>query len=536
MTRSVRTFILILLCAQQSLAQDRDISYMSSGGKLNPLQANMDIRHYTLALDVDPAKQTINGYCDIKLNLAKQADTLLFDLVHLLQVSKVKVNNAPANFIHQNDKIYITSSKGFAAAQQTVHIEYGGVPPVAIKPPWDGGFTWTKDSKGNPWVALNCQGEGGKLHFPCKDHPSDEPNEGVDMMITVPKGLAVAGPGMLQKATSKNNKTTYHWKTNYTISNYCVVFNIGKYKVARDSYTTINGNKVPIEYYVLEEDTAHAKKLIQIKIRDTRILEKYFGEYPWVKEKIGIAEVPNSGMEHQTMITFQNKFVYRNIGGQDYSGNLFHEYAHEWWANKVTNKDWAHMWIQEGIATYAEALAMLELGGEEAYNEMISRQRRNAKTHRPMVQGEEVTEELTYSAGNIYGKGSFFMHSLRFIIGDDVFFPTLKKLATDPAYTYDNFVTTSDVEQLFSKASGMDLKPYFDFYMRTIEVLDFQVKETGYQTYQVKALNYFHDLPLEITTGNKTERMTLTKDGITIKSPTPPLVDPRGFYMKKINY
>jgi aminopeptidase N len=536
--RLVYPFLIFMLfiCAVQVRAQNRDISYMTSGGKLHPLQANMDIRHYTIALDVDPTAQTINGYCEATVNLAQPTDTLLFDLVHLLTVSKIKVNNTPATFIHQNDKIYITSPKGFKAGQQKVHIAYGGQPPIAVKPQWEGGFTWTKDSKGNPWVAINCQGEGGKLHFPCKDHPSDEPNEGVDMMITVPKGLVVAGPGLLQKTTTKKNKTTFHWKTNYTISNYCVVFNIGKYVVARDSYTTINGNKVPIEFYVLEEDTAHAKKLIQTRIRDTRILEKYFGEYPWVKEKIGIAEVPNSGMEHQTMITFGNKFEYKNIGGQDYNANLFHEFAHEWWANKVTNKDWAHMWIQEGITTYAEALAMLELGGEEAYNEVVGRQRRNARTHRPIVQGEEVTEELTYSAGNIYGKGSFFMHSLRFIVGDDIFFPTLKKLATDPAYTYDNFVTTTDVEQLFSKASGKDLKPYFDFYMRTIEILDFQVKETAFQTYMVKAINFPHDLPLEITTGSKTERMNLTKDGITVKSATPPIVDPRGFYMKKISY
>src|SRR5258705_11608332 len=231
------------------------------------------------------------------------------------------------------------------------------------------------------------------MYFPCKDHPSDEPNEGADLKITVPSGLVVAGPGLLMSVTTKKNKSTYHWKTNYTISNYCILFNIGKYKVVKDSYTTIAGNTVPVEYYVLEVDTLHAKKVIATKIRDTKILEKYFGEYPWVKEKIGIAEVPNPGMEHQTMITFDNKFVYEKVGNQDYSANLFHEYAHEWWANKVTNKDWAHMWIQEGIATYAEALAMLELGGEAAYNEIIAGHRRGVRNKKAMVLGDEITEE-----------------------------------------------------------------------------------------------------------------------------------------------
>jgi hypothetical protein len=291
-------FIANALIGQNSL----DVSYLSSGGKLKPLQAIMDIRHYDINLDVDIAKRTIQGNTIVSLNLSKQSDTILLDLVHLLKVSKVLVNKKAVGFEQKDDKIFITSATGFKVGNQLVDIHYGGAPPVAVRPPWLGGFTWAKDSIGNDWVSINIQKEGGRMYFPCKDHPSDEPNEGVDMHITVPKGLVVAGPGLLQKTTIKNNKATYFWKTNYTISNYCVVFNIGKYKVAKDTYTTINGNIVPIEFYVLEEDTIHAKKLIETKKRDTKILEKYFGEYPWYKEKIGIAEVPNSGMEHQTMI------------------------------------------------------------------------------------------------------------------------------------------------------------------------------------------------------------------------------------------
>ena len=519
---------------QQANSQNRDITYMTSGGKLHPLQANMDIRHYSINLDVNINAKTIMGNVEIDLLLAKKSDTILFDLVHLLLIEKIYVNYELVTFVQKDDKIYITHKTGFNAGKQKVNIVYGGEPPVAVRPPWDGGFTWTKDTNGNPWVVINCQGEGGKVYFPCKDHPSDEPNEGVDMNITVPGDLVVAGPGLLQKTTVNKNKKTYYWKTNYTISNYCVVFNIAKYKVVSDTYTTINGNKVPIDYYVLEVDTAHAKKLIATKIRDTKILEKYFGEYPWVKEKIGIAEVPNPGMEHQTMITFQNKFNYQIVGGQDYSSNLFHEYAHEWWANKVTNKDWAHMWIQEGIATYAEALCFLEMGGEEAYNKIISGHKRSVKNKKAMVQGEELTEEETYSGGDIYGKGSFFMHSLRYVIGDAIFFPTLKKLATDPAYTYDNFVTTTDVEQLFSKASDKNLKPFFNFYLRTTEVLDINIKETGYQKYLVKINNYFMDLPMEVTIDGKTQKMSIGKDGLSIMSNTPPVIDAAGYYLKKI--
>jgi aminopeptidase N len=513
----------------------RDIAYLTSGGKLHPLQAIMDIRHYTIALDVDVAKQSISGSTEVSLNLSKKTDTILLDLIHLYKVTKIKVNNKAATFYQHDDKIFISSAAGFGIGNQKVFIEYSGIPPVAIKPPWDGGFTWKKDSAGYDWISINIQAEGGKMYFPSKDHPSDEPNEGADLKITVPSHLVVAGPGLLMNTSTKKNKATYHWKTNYTISNYCILFNIGKYKVYKDELTTILGNKVPIEYYVLEVDTMHAKKVIATKKRDNQILEKYFGEYPWAKEKIGIAEVPNSGMEHQTMITFDNLFRYKTINGQDYSDNLFHEYAHEWWANKVTNKDWGHMWIQEGIGTYAEALAMLEIGGEPAYDEIIAGHRRNARNKFAIVPaGDEITEREVYAGGDIYGKGSFFMHSLRYLIGDEIFFPTLKKLATDPQTTYDNFVTTMDVEKLFSTAAGKDLKPFFDFFLRTTNVLDITVKEVGFHKYQIKQNNFFMPLPFEITINGQTKRTIIPSEGIIVNSTITPQVDAKGNYLKKV--
>jgi aminopeptidase N len=527
-------FIVGFLIQLSSPAQNRDISYMSSGGKLNPLQAIMDIRHYTITLDVDIENKKIAGNTAIDILLSQKTDTLLFDLVYLLDVYKIKVNNKPVKFEHNKDQIFITSEAGFQSGKHSVKIEYGGEPPVAVKPPWTGGFTWTKDRTGNPWVAINCQKEGGRVYFPCKDHPSDEPNEGVDMFITVPKDLVVGGPGLLQKVKSKKDKKTYHWKTNYTISNYCILFNIGKFKVVSKDITTINGNVVPIQFYVLEEDTAQAKKIIELKERDNKVLEKYFGEYPWVKEKIGICAVPNSGMEHQTMITFQNKFVYSKIGQSDYSANLFHEYAHEWWANKVTNKDWAHLWIQEGIATYAEALIHYDLGGQAAYDQIINAHKRSIKGKKPMVGGDELSEDETYAGSDIYTKGSFFMHSLRYVIGDEIFFPTIKKLATDPKYTYDNFVTTDDVEKLFSHESKQNLKPFFDFYTRTTEVLDITIKETGHQKYFIQVNNLFMPLPFEITTSEGTKRTIINKEGITINSSVPPQVDAKGYYLKKL--
>src|SRR5688572_12920101 len=509
---------------------------LKSGGVLKPEQAIMDIRHYTLTLDVNPSQKTINGSTEIDFNLLKQTNNLLFDFWHGLTISKVWVNGKTQNYSHTpDDLVRISLAQALPEGKVKVKIAYGGKPGIAERAPWLGGFQWEKDSKGNPWIAITCQGEGAKIYFPCKDHPSDEPNEGADMFITVPKGLVVAGPGLLQKVTNKKNKSTYHWKTNYTISNYCILFNVGKYKVAKRIYTTIDGNKVPMEYYVLEENFEKAEQLLDLYEQSARILEKYFGEYPWVKEKIGLVETPHLGMEHQTMIAYGNKYEYEKVGGKDFDWLLHHEFGHEWWANKVTNRDWAHMWIQEGICSFGDEMATRELAGEESYLKSMRRSTIYFKNKFPLVRGNEVDSDSAYH-GDIYGKGAFFMHTLRWVLGDDIFFPTLKKLATDPQYTYDNTVTTADVEKLFSGAYGKSLQPLFHLFLYTTDKLEVHIMQTGENKYLVRLLNLDMALPLDVQTDAGTKRMFIDKKGIEVISKTTIQVDPKVYYLKKLIY
>lgn len=508
---------------------------LKSGGALKPEQAVMDIRHYTIALQVDPVEKRIDGYTIISLTLSQASSVMLLDLWHGLRVSDVTVNGRKATFSHgEDDLLRISGSPLFAAGKQEIKVSYGGVAGVAARPPWIGGFQWSQDVSGNPWVSITCQSEGGKIFFPCKDHPSDEPNEGADLIITVPKGLTVAAPGMLQKVTSRGKTSTFHWRTKYTISNYCLVFNIGKYAKVSRTYTTINGNKVPMDFYILEEHKDQAARLLDFLERVCRVEEKYFGEYPWVKEKIGIAETPHLGMEHQTMIAYGNKFKYTQSGGKDLDWLMLHEFGHEWWANKVTNKDWAHMWIQEGICVFGDAMFIREMEGEEGYLRRMQQTARETRNEKPVVQGEVVDSDATYH-GDIYGKGAFFMHTLRYVIGDSIFFPTLKRLATDPQYTYDNTVTTADVEQLFSKSSGQNLKPLFDLFLYTIDKLEVHAKQTGADQYKLWVSNYPASLPVEITADGTTTTMKLSKDPITITSKSGyPVIDGRVFYLKRV--
>ncbi len=507
---------------------------LKTGGKLKPEQAIMDIRHYTISLDVDPEKKSIDGFTEIELLLLKNTKTLLFDLWSGFTISKVWINGKQQSFKQiDNDLVNIFADQELNAGKIKVKIAYGGKPIIAKRAPWETGFQWEKDAAGNPWIAVTCQGEGAKVLFPCKDHPSDEPNEGAELIITVSKGLVVAGPGLLQKVVTKKNKSTFHWKTNYTISNYCIVFNVGKYKVVSREYTTVEGNKVPMQYYVLEENIDKAEKLLDLYVQSARLLEKYFGEYPWIKEKIGLVETPHLGMEHQTMIAYGNKYRYEKVGDVDFDWLLHHEFGHEWWANKVTNRDWAHIWIQEGICSFADALFTREYGGEEAY---LKRMRNTAFTLTgkiPVVQGEEIDSDSAFK-GPVYGKGAFFMHSLRYLLGDEIFFPTLKKLATDPQYTYDNTVTTDHIEKLFSSASGKNLKPFFQFFLYTTDKLEIHSRQTSEDKYIIRLLNFSIPLPVDIETDKGIQRIMIDKTGTTVSSKTRIQIDPKGYYLKKV--
>jgi len=526
----MRNIILFLLILSSAYCNGQNLK---SGGKLNPDQAIMDIRHYTVSLTVNPKEQSIDGFTEIDLILSQPADRLVFDLTRLLTVKKVWVNGKEAKMDQQDDKLIITSTAAFNTGKIKTKIAYGGKPAVAERAPWIGGFQWEKDSKGNPWIAITCQGEGAKIYFPCKDHPSDEPNEGADMIVTVPKGLTVAGPGLLLKVSHKKNQSTFHWKTNYTISNYCILFNVGKYKIAKRTYTTVDGNKVPLEYYVLEENFDKAESILDLFEQSCRILEKYFGEYPWVKERIAASETPHLGMEHQTNIAYGNKYKYEKVGGKDFDWLLHHEFGHEWWANKVTNSDWGHMWIQEGICSFGDELAIRELAGEEAYQKSMRATARQIQNKFPVVRGDEVDSDSAYH-GDIYGKGAFFMHTLRYVMGDDIFFPTLKKLATDPQYTYDNTVTTADVEKLFSGAYNKSLEPLFHLFLYTTNKLEVLVKQTGEDKYDVSTLNINMPLPIDIVTDSGMRRTMIDAKGVTITSNTPIQVDPKVFYLKKV--
>ena len=220
---------------------------------------------------------------------------------------------------------------------------------------------------------------------------------------------------------------------------------------------------------------------------------------------------------------------------------MHHEFGHEWWGNKVTAKDWSDMWIHEGICSFGDVLYLREMEGEDAYLKGFQIRALFFENKKPVVQGKDLDEEAAYIS-DIYGKGAFFMHTLRYVIGDSIFFPAIKQLVADSQF---NFTTTDDVEQFFSKQSGKNLQPLFILFLKTTNKLEVSIRRVYDTTidyrnkdvdnaYHISLTNIDMKLPLQISTSAGMQTIMVDTAGVNIKSKTLPLMDPKMYYLTKV--
>lgn len=464
---------------EMALAQQSAFGTFASGGMLSPNQAQYDVKHYALNLKIDPAQKSLAGFVEATVtSTAPALDTLELDLVNFFTISKIERDGQSLPFTHRAHKIKVPLAEKLARQQSaTFRIHYAGQPPVAARPPWQGGFNWSQDRNGKPWIGVSCQGEGGKIWWPCKDHPSDEPDS-VALSITVPDTLYCAANGLLEAvSTPEKGWKTFHWKTRYPVNNYNVSINIGDYAIVQRTYRGAAGT-MDIVFYVLKQDSAKAPALVEMAGEFLHFYRRYFGEYPWIKEKFGLAHTDYLGMEHQTINAYGNHFR-NNAHGYDWL--MLHEMGHEWWGNYVTARDWADFWIHEGICSYAEALFMQDKFGITAYHQYVRENLRPRILNRQaIVPKRNATTSETYN-GDIYAKAAVVLHTLRFLIGEKTLLEVLKTFATDPAYTLHNFVTTQDFIDLVNRKSGRDLNWFFRQYLFTaaLPTLEYKIRKTA---------------------------------------------------------
>ncbi|GGZ22081.1 aminopeptidase [Echinicola pacifica] len=496
------------------------------GGEMDPLQQQFSIIHYSLDLQILPEIKAIDGSMEITFRPLQPLDTLRLNLVSDYKVLSVEVDSVSLDFRHEGELLDIYGT-GLA---NKVKVKYRGKPPVAVNPPWSGGFTWARDGRGAHWVGLSSQLEGGRIFMPCLDHPSSKPENGLDLYIKVPFPYTVAANGRLLNQAEARGYNYFHWATHYPISNYNVNFTMGRFAQLKDTLTSVDGGRIPMEVYVLQENRAKASQLMEVFKTSMASQEKYFGPYPFAQDKAAVVETPYLGMEHQTINGYGNNFQFTKVGPVEFDGLLHHELGHEWWGNKVSVADWKDFWIHEGICSYGDMLFYLNHGGEEAYQKEIATAMESMENKRPLVSTKPTGSSEAYFS-DIYTKGALVMHSLRFLVGDQVFFELLQGFLSDPRFTYGNQVDTEDFTGYFQEHTERDLQPFFDLYLYTTELPEIKISKKRKNRYDIKFSNVDLSLPVEVKTSEGIEVLEISKNNLRIKSNTELEIDPNHWYM-----
>ncbi|MBD0370982.1 MAG: M1 family metallopeptidase [Pyrinomonadaceae bacterium] len=528
--------LLIFSAGAASAQRQLGVRPTESGGPLMPEQAAYDVKSYDLALMVNPVEQSIRGMLTVEARIVHPTAWFVLDLDEPLKVEAVSdvfqdTRPMPMQFERRGGKIWIafpmTKQPG---AEVRLRVQYQGKPRVAPRPPWVGGFVWSQTPSGAPWVGVACQNDGADIWWPCKDHPSDEP-EKMWLHITVPQPLIVAANGKLQSVVKNpDNTQTFNWFISTPINNYDVSINMAPYRAVEGQFKSITGENVPVFFYAIPEDYEKAQALFPQFLEYLHFLEERLGPYPFRADKIGVAETTYLGMEHQTITAYGNQFKLNAYG---FDGLLFHEIGHEWWGNLVTASDWRDMWLHEGFQSYMDALYAGQMKGEEGYRQYLAGIRRGIGNFQPVAPRESRSTTQIYfrapdyvnSDGDIYSKGAWILHSLRYLIGDKAFFTALRRMAyPNPAMekiedgSQCRFATTDDFRRIAEEASGMKLDWFFEVYLRQPALPRLVTETSGNQlVLRWETPNGLpFPMPVEVQLGAKTERRAMPNNTATI--------------------
>ncbi len=548
MIRSL-TFTLFFFINTALFAQ---IGIMDTGGPLMPEQAAFDVQYYGLDLKIDPDKRFISGNLTMRANIVQPTNWIVLDLDTNFTIKEIYETRKgdmviPSVFKREEGKIWINlKDTRQVNSSVTLTLNYEGKPRVAKNAPWDGGFTWAKTKSGAHWIATTCQGEGADLWWPNKDHVSDKP-ERVDLLITVPNTLVVATNGKLRSNNNNGDGTiTWHWEVTTPISNYNIALNIAPYKTITDEIKSVSGMTFPVIFYVLPEDFEKGQKFMPEIIAHVKWFESLLGPYPFQQDKYGVAQTPHLGMEHQTIIAYGANFNNGSMtGGKDWGFDALHQHelAHEWWGNLVTNSDWKDMWIHEGFGSYMQPLYAEHLNGKAAYHQYMNSMWFRNKY--PIAPFSSKTGKQIYQAP-IYTKGSWVLHTLRYLIGDEAFFKTLKKMAYPNSNTLDKvdgsqvrFVTTEDYITIVNQVTGKDYHWFFDVYVRqgAAPVLISQVKKGNLHLQWKTPDNLPFPMPVQVKLGDKIKRYDIPAEGMVIpfSKGDRPEVDPDRWVLMEVS-
>jgi aminopeptidase N len=440
-------------------------------GSLRPERTCFDVTFYNLAVRVNIAEKSIKGSNAIRYKVVQDFQKIQLDLFANMEIEKVVFNNKTLKYKREGNAFFVdfpSVQKKGSSGEITVF--YSGKPLVARMPPWDGGFVWKKDKTGKDWVGVACENVGASLWWPNKDHYSEEPDS-MKISCEVPTGLTCVANGNLLKTTElKDDFTRFDWLVSYPINNYNVTLNIADYTHFTDEFTsTVDGQKLQLDYYVLPYNLEKAKKQFQQVKPMLACYEKFLGKYPFWKDGYCLVETSYLGMEHQGAIAYGNQYLngYLGQGTSSYPMQkqfdyiIIHETGHEWWGNSVSMKDAADMWIHESFCTYTESFYVECQYGKEAAQSFLQAYMSEIKNDRPIIGIYGVNYE---GSSDMYPKGAVMLHTLRNVLDNDkLWFSIVKGILEDFKL---KTVTTDEIVAYINKKSGKDLTSFFSQYLR----------------------------------------------------------------------
>ncbi len=458
-------------------------------GSITPEREWWDLMHYELSIEFFPGEKRIKGSNVIAFKVVKPGSKMQIDLQEPLKVTKIEQGRAVLKFEREGNVYWVNFPKILKkGTEDTIKVFYEGTPTESKNPPWSGGITWSKDEKGIDFIATTCQGIGASIWWPSKDHGYDEPNKGMRINVTVPEDLTAVSNGRLKKTDhDKSGKTkTFHWEITNPINNYGVNVNIGNYVHFGEKFKG-EGGTLDMDYWVLAQDLEKAKEQFKDAPRTIKAFEHWFGKYPFYEDSYKLVEVPYLGMEHQSSVTYGNKFANGYLG-RDLSGTgvglkfdfiIVHESGHEWFGNNISMIDSADMWIHEGFTNYAENLFVEYHFSKKEAEDYVIGTRRNIRNDQPIIAEYGVAKS---GSSDMYYKGGNMLHTIRHIINDDEKWRgILRGLNKD---LWHQTVTTQQVERYISNKAGINLSKVFDEYLRTTMIPELAYSING------KELNY----------------------------------------------
>jgi hypothetical protein len=441
-------------------------------GKLTPMRTCYDVTFYHLDADVDLDKHSIKGNNLIQYKVIEPFTKMQIDLYENMKIDKIIYKGKTLNYSREYNAVFVDfpeeQKKG---TQSEIKIYYEGIPKRPdFSIPMNGGVLWDKDSLGNPWAQVVCQGSGASLWWPNKDHQSDEPDS-MKIWITIPSQFTDVSNGrLIRKTAMPQNKTRYEWYVSYPINNYNVTFGIGKYAHFNDQY--ISDDTLTIDYYVMEYNIDRAKKMFQQVKPMLAAFEKNFGKYPFKRDGFTLVESPYP-MEHQSGVCI-GKINHRT--SSDTHPLMWHEAAHEWWGNSITSKDIADMWIHEAFATYAEIVVAEHRFGKEAADKWILEQVQAVRNEEPVI-GVYDVNHIFYDIGDMYSKGSLMLHTFRNVLNNDTLWVNLLR-DIQKHFRYQT-ITSDQLVAFISQRTKTDYKYFFDQYLKytTLPTLELTFEE-----------------------------------------------------------